>query len=331
MMRYLSVVVLVSLIFNTFASPVPVFLWSGKSYLSSGKSNHHEWSKGTDVSVISEVVESSLKKEELPELFLAFLTTKLSSSDISLQSGAYSKKHEVHGPLTALKRVLEHAQSSLSAPFVYSSFGAANEIMTGLSTLAVPVSLPKSITQAKDGSMCDSLARFLDESHAREKIYANGKPELVVVRSDNVEELSSCMERLSNMVHGNTNGRYVSLFAADRPSLELQMEFGQAEARIQPVSIMSAVSIQAVGDSKPLTGQAAGYNMPNYYSYCSSNFTTNSRGPTMISSSILLGVMVSIALVFVVLCGSSMLMSVEAPPRFSTIRLQQGRVDEGSK
>jgi len=272
----------VQLAFTTEA-PVPLFLWSGESYLSGNTVgefvthseigtllSHLGKSTNNQRGVLHQQVDTLSSSK--PEIVFAFIYDKLSSSDVSRNTDKFS----------TLKSVLSSSKSKLTFPYV-----------TPQSTCFV-LSLntrfdPETTTLIGDANGCQS---FLSELDSDLSIFSNGRTDLVIIQGQDPTEGGRCLQTMTDYVNSKTNGHFVGVLSADVATAQVTMAF--------PESAPSSASFSTLSTSSS---------------------SSNPVGPQYITPDILLALGVSWGvlsiLVFMVYCT----MSIETPLRYSSTPL----------
>jgi len=297
---------------------VPLFLWSGQPYFGEQHSIVQQMVGVDDIaSLFGQMTKTNQKPSALsaylsgsskPEVILAFVYPQLSSSDVTLQSGGYSQEQPHSYPLSSLKTLLSSSRSSLSVPFVSLDPVSSSVSQHLISTLSQAPSRTKA-AQIEGGGVvgnglsgCDALLHDIQEDVS---IFQNGITDLILVHYHHEKDRTGCMTRLLDYVDDHTSN-FIGVVSADRSQrtpilLELEDLSGPSDKRVFLETIQFDVTTSSL--------------YPN---------ATNGSYPGVLNANAdsLFVVLLGFFLVFILLMAVNCLMSVETPPRFTTIPLQ---------
>jgi len=230
-----------------------------------------------------------------PEVVLAFVASKLGTSDFGRKVGAYSLASNSSD--SSVQNLLANSQSSLVAPYVYA--GRPNKLSDQLVDAATSVAPKARIllgqlddhTDQSHVSGCDALLSSLNEEPA---LLSNGIADLVLLQGDTYDAaMGECMNRMISAV-SQKNARYVAVLTADAPSVDVNMEFPAGPSSALPLHYRRLLTV-------PLQDNTNG------------NYT----GPQYITPTILWALLLGFFLLFILWTAISCLMTVETPVRFA--------------
>lgn len=228
-----------------------------------------------------------------PEVVVAFVFDKLGSEEFSRLSGAYDASHS--GSLDQLKKSLQTSTSSIVAEYFYPD---GHRVMSDalIQLTSSGARRAKVISVRPSSSSVDAIINNLrDES----SIFSNGVADLILVQFENADNMigkDALIQQILSFVAENSKGNFVSILTANAASANVQLEFPSGERHARVFSMPSLLSVSAT----------------------SSNSSSNSTytGPQYITSTILLGLLISGFLLFVLFIGINVVTSVESPVRF---------------
>jgi len=302
-----------------FSSPVPLFLWTGQPYFSA---DHAEVShplnsddfQTTLLHLFDDQIDpratlSSYLSDEVavtPEVVVAFIASKLGSSQASQLGGAFSTQHD---QMKKLKTTLAEARSSLTLPFLYSNSGKFSSYLND----AVSAASPGASTLSY--ALEDSCETALGNLQQHPDLFSNNRLDLVTIYFSDYQsqQVDDCVSRLTDYVKTQSSGKYLALLSAEDSNVQIQTAFSTVK---EDVDVPNWEMID-----KPYTSTQFNVKRTNLMAN-SGNSTTGYTGPQYITPAIMFGILLGFCLLFFLWTGISNIATIEAPVRFSHHKLQ---------
>jgi len=289
----LALALMVMVVAISAESTVPLFLWSGSQGFFAESQNPHVQSSSDVEGIITHVTTKGNLNGVIPEVVVAFVTP-------SMGSGASSVAE-----LSNLHSTLHAARSSLSVPYSR-SFSSA--LSSSLAAAPVERTLKANLNDETDS--CDKLISRLSQDKFS-SIFTDAKCQVVLVSATSLAAADSCVGRVSAAVDRMTNGNFVALLSADLAEHAVATSFPSYRSYAAYPSFSTA-SFSSMGYGQVLP-------LPPFTN------TTVYYGPQFITANILIGLIISLLILVVALCGISCLMDIKPPLRFATQKLNVGR------
>jgi len=241
-----------------------------------------------------------------PEVVVAFIASKLGSSQVSQLGGAFSPQHD---QMKKLKTTLAEARSSLTLPFLYSNSGKFSSHLND----AVSAASPRASTLSY--ALEDSCETALGNLQQRSDLFSNNRLDLITIYFSDYQsqQVDDCVSRVTDYVKTQSNGKYLALLSAEDSNVQIQTAFSTVKPGSDiPNWEMIDKPYQTVQfNSKRTTLMAK-----------TSNSTGGYTGPQYITPAIMFGILLGFSLVFFLWTGLSNIIAIEAPVRFSHHKLQ---------
>jgi len=305
---------------------VPLFMWTGRPYFNEHSAAIDSLSEAefrqmfTRIASTKQEITSDMKylntpvyyskMHKGPEVIVAFVFNELSSGVASRESGAYSVASSsvpVNTQFAYLKSSLAQSSSSFSAPFYLNESPISEDIISMHRVIA-----PRAMVFATeiDGdehgaadqvslSGCDALLNHLTE---HPHIYSNAEPDLVLVKYSIMDRSDQCMARITDHINQKSGGNYLAVFSADRASAApLQTSFAETDAHLSGTNLARRM---------------------NTFATATANRTTVFPGVTVVTPSVLWGLILALIMIIALSCGVCWIQSIETPARFTSTPLQ---------
>jgi len=289
----LALALLVMVVAISAESTVPLFLWSGSQDFFAESQSPRVQSSADVEGLITAITTKGNSNGVVPEVVIAFVAPSMGSCASSVAE------------LSNLHSTLHAARSSLSVPYSR-SFSSA--LSSSLTSSPVERTLKANLNDETDS--CDKLIMRL-KADKFSSLFTDEKCQIVLVSATSLAAADSCVGRVSAAVDRLTSGNFVALLSADLAEHTVATSFPSYRSYAAYPSFSTA--------SFSTMGYVQVPPLPPFTN------TTVYYGPQYITANILIGLIISLMVLVVALCGISCLMDIKPPLRFATQKLNVGR------